>query len=155
MNIQSVLVVLILSLPVAVISLTITRASVFQPLREWVLERNAWLGKLVTCPYCTSHWVSFALVAYYRPRIVQSAWWPLDLILSAFALVALAMPISFVVYRSFQGMAVDNSHETERLRVALGKAKDKLVEQAEQIKALSDPDVIPLRVEHRTRPERS
>ncbi len=135
MNTQSLLVVLLLSLPVAVISLTITRASVFQYLREWIRERNEWLGKLFTCPYCMSHWVSFALVACYQPRIIQW-WWPLDLVLSAFAIVALAMPVSFVVYRSFQGLIIENNDEADLLRAALEKAREKLIEQDTTIKEL-------------------
>ena len=155
MNPKSLIEVIALAFAAAVISLTITKSSLFEHPRKWVLERSEWLGKLVSCAYCTSHWVSFALVAIYQPRIIQSAWWPLDLIVSACVLVALAMPVSFVVYKSFQGMTVDNSDETELLRAALEKAKEKLIEQAAQIKALSNPDVVSLRVEHRTRSERS
>lgn len=133
MNTKALLVVLILSLPVSTISLTITKSSLFERLREWALERNKWLGKLVSCPYCTSHWVSFALVAWYQPRMLQSAWLPVDLIISAFAIVALAMPISFVVLCSFKNMASsEEDPEKEQLRAALQKARELLAQRASQ-----------------------
>ncbi len=144
MNTKALLVVLILSLPVSAITLTITKSSLFERLREWALERNEWLGKLVSCPYCTSHWVSFALVAWYQPRMLHSVWLPVDLIISAFAIVALAIPISFVVYCSFTGIGkIDNDAENkevdlQRMRNALANAKEKLIEQGRQIKAMSE-----------------
>jgi hypothetical protein len=137
MDKQSLFTLLLLAPVVAVISTTITRSSVFHPLRKWMLEHNHWIGKLITCPYCTAHWVSFVIVALYRPRIVHSGWWPVDLLLSAFALVALAMPIAFVVYRSFLGMPQENNEEVELLRAALEKAKGMIVAQQKTIKGLS------------------
>lgn len=136
MNTQSAFAILFLSLPVAVVSITITKASVFERLRQWVQNRNQWFGKLITCPYCTSHWVSFALVAFYRPRVVQSGWWPIDLAASAFALVAIATPISFVIYRSFRQLEpASNGEEVGELRGALAKAKGIILEQREKLQS--------------------
>lgn len=130
MNLQQLFVVLILTLPVSAISLTITKSSLFERLREWALERNKWLGKLVSCPYCASHWVSFALVALYQPRVIQSTAWPIDLIVSAFAIVALAQPVSFLVLLSFKNMASsEEDPEKEQLRAALQKARELLTQR--------------------------
>lgn len=126
MNTKALLVVLILSLPVAAISLTITKSSLFEPLRKWLLDKSEWLGQLISCPHCTSHWVSFALVAIYHPRMLQSAWWLVDLMVSAFAIVALAMPVSFIVVYSLRGMAPTEDPEKEQLRSALQKARELL-----------------------------
>lgn len=139
MNPKSLIEILILALAVAVISLTVTKSTLFEKPRQWILERSAWIGKLVTCPYCTSHWVSFVLVALYQPKITHSPWWQLDLLVSAFAIVALAMPIAFVVHRSFQGIGTADGDEVALLRTALARARDKLIEQERQIKALSPP----------------
>ncbi len=130
MNWQQLFMILILALPVSAITLTITRSSLFERPREWMLEKNEWFGKLVTCPYCTSHWVSFALVVWYQPRMLQS-WLPVDLIISTFAVVALAMPISFVILCSFKNMALlEEDPEKEQLRAALQKAHELLARQA-------------------------
>ena len=126
MNFQAIL---ILSLPAAAISLTITKSFLFEHLREWVLERSKWFGKLVTCPYCASHWVSFALVALYHPRMVQSVWLPADLIISTFAIVALAQPVSLVVLCCLRGMESKEDPEKEQLRAALQKARELLAQR--------------------------
>jgi hypothetical protein len=81
--------VAVLALAATAVSLTITRATIFAAFRAWVVSRSAWLGKLVSCPYCTSHWVAFALVGAYRPVLVP-CWLPLDLAVSAFAMVTLS-----------------------------------------------------------------
>ena len=137
MNIHALAIATVLALAVAALSLTITKAAVFKDLREWVNGRNEWLGKLVSCPYCTSHWVSFILVGIYRPVIVQSAVWPVNLAVSAFVIVGLAAPMSWVIYCSFTKLYEPENEEAQALRAALEKAKEKLVEQARQIKTLS------------------
>lgn len=48
---------------------TIGKERIFEPLRRRVGAPDSWLGYLVCCPYCLSHWIAFAVVpltgAYY------------------------------------------------------------------------------------------
>jgi hypothetical protein len=44
------------------LSQTLTRERLFAPLRERLGGKETWLGYLVSCPYCASHYVAFALV---------------------------------------------------------------------------------------------
>jgi hypothetical protein len=48
---------------------TIAKEQIFAPLRERLGGKDTWLGYLVSCPYCASHYLAFALVpltgAYY------------------------------------------------------------------------------------------
>jgi len=69
--------VIYLSFVTASLSFTITETKLFKPLREWVKGRNVFLGELLSCGYCLGHWVAFALVIIYRPRLLYS-WWLLD-----------------------------------------------------------------------------
>jgi|UniRef100_UPI0040573A56 hypothetical protein len=71
-----------LSFITASISFTVTETKLFKRLREWVKERNAFFGELLHCGYCFGHWVAFALVAIYQPKVV-AAWPPLDYFLTA------------------------------------------------------------------------
>ena len=41
---------------------TITKERIFLPVRERLGGKETWLGYLVSCPYCTSHWLAFVLV---------------------------------------------------------------------------------------------
>ena len=55
---------------------TIAKERIFLPVRERLGGKETWLGYLVSCPYCASHWLAFVLVpvtgAYYlhaTPRL--------------------------------------------------------------------------------------
>lgn len=51
------------------LSYTIAKEELFRGLRDRCGGRGTWLGYLVSCPYCLSHWVAFIVVpltgAYY------------------------------------------------------------------------------------------
>lgn len=44
------------------VSQTIAKERIFAPLRERLGGKDTWLGYLVSCPYCVSHYIAFALV---------------------------------------------------------------------------------------------
>jgi uncharacterized membrane protein len=53
---------LAVSLVVMGLSHTIARERIFAPLRRRLGGNATWLGYLVSCPYCVSHWVAFIVV---------------------------------------------------------------------------------------------
>ncbi len=53
---------LAVSLVVMGLSHTIARERICEPLRRWLGGRETWLGYLVSCPYCVSHWLAMILV---------------------------------------------------------------------------------------------
>lgn len=98
MNMIGLYQVAILALATAAISVTVSKARVLASAREWIASRNNWLGELVSCSYCTSHWVAIALVAIYRPVLV-SQWIIVDLLVSVFGVVAIAAIVSGVIIK--------------------------------------------------------
>lgn len=68
---------------IATITVTIGKTHAFSAMRSAVRHRSEWLGRLVSCPYCLSHWCALAVVLWDRP--CESA---LDNLAIAFALVA-------------------------------------------------------------------
>lgn len=80
---------IVLGFAIGAVSFTIARTKITQPLREKIKGRNTWLGNLVGCPYCLSHWFAFAAAGLYRPRIVH-LWLPLDVLVAAMVMVAIA-----------------------------------------------------------------
>jgi hypothetical protein len=80
--------IIFLSFVTASISFTVTEKELFKPLREWT-EKIFFFGTLLSCGYCFDHWVAFALVAIYRPKIFEF-WWLLDYFLTALAIAWLA-----------------------------------------------------------------
>lgn len=86
------------------ISHTITRERIFAPLRARLGGMDTWLGYLVSCPYCASHYVAFALVPLtgtYAIRVVP-AWGPLsvalDWFLSSILVTVLAAFLRVIFY---------------------------------------------------------
>lgn len=88
--------VAVLALATAAISVTVSKARIFAFVRGWIASRSRRLGELVSCSYCTSHWVAIGLVAVYRPVLI-SQWIILDLIISVFSVVAIAAIVSGVI----------------------------------------------------------
>jgi hypothetical protein len=74
--------VIYLSFVTAAISFTVTETKIFKAPREWTKKKSTFLGDLLSCGYCFGHWVAFALVAVYRPKLFES-WWLLDYFLTA------------------------------------------------------------------------
>jgi hypothetical protein len=81
--------VIYLSLAADSISFTVSESKLFLPLREWVKKRIPRLGEFLSCGYCLGHWVSFGLVAVYRPKLFES-WWLLDYSLTALVIAWLS-----------------------------------------------------------------
>jgi len=94
-----------LSLAVAALSMTITKAKVTIPLRNAIIRRSAWFGELFSCPYCMNHWLAVSIVAVYRPVIVDSGFYLLDLAVSALVVVALASFGVGLIYKSVSSIA--------------------------------------------------
>jgi hypothetical protein len=77
------------------ISQTIAKERIFEPLREKLGGKETWLGYLVSCPYCVSYYVAFALVPLtdtYPIGVVVEGWvgWVLRWFLSSILLTVIA-----------------------------------------------------------------
>ena len=81
--------VLYLSIVTASIAFTVSEAKLFLPVREWFKRKLPYLGELISCGYCLCHWVAFALVAIYRPKLFD-LWWLLDYFLTALVIAWLS-----------------------------------------------------------------
>lgn len=90
----------VLAFATSAIAMSFTQGSMFEPLRNWITRKNALLGELSRCFFCLGHWIAFAGVAVYRPRPLQ-LWWPADLVVAAFVVIALASLISGMMFAGF------------------------------------------------------
>lgn len=102
MNYPALLDLLVLALAIATVSMTISKTYIFRALRDFLEERSEWLEKLFSCPYCLSHWLSFAAVALYQPRPIESGFLIVDLAVSAFAVVCLSAWFGGLIFRAFR-----------------------------------------------------
>lgn len=109
---EKLLVLLILALANATISVTLNRASIFDAPRGWLAKKSEFLGKLLSCPYCLSHWVAFALVGIYRPQVLD-AHWVLNFLTASFAVVTLTTFCVGLMFASFQQIPAPRGTEQE------------------------------------------
>ena len=60
------------------LSYTIAKEEMFRGLRDRCGGQDTWLGYLVSCPYCVSHWVAFVIVpltsTYYVHMAARIPW---------------------------------------------------------------------------------
>lgn len=105
-----IVLLLLVSIATSAISLTISRAKIFEWLRKGLLRRRPpgkFLAELVSCPYCVSHWVALALVWAYPLRFTEGYFW-LDLIVLTAAVVGISAVISGKVYAAVASIGGDD-----------------------------------------------
>ena len=91
---------LLLGVCCGIISYTIAKGSIFGPLREWFIMRSLWLGKLVTCPLCLSHWVAIGAMMIYHPCMIGSGSF-VDYVVTGFSLAGLSALFAATIFKLF------------------------------------------------------
>ncbi|MGZ3423005.1 MAG: hypothetical protein ACXVEF_25600 [Polyangiales bacterium] len=66
--------IVILSAIVMGLSHTIAKERIFRAFRERLGGRETFCGYLVSCPYCNSHWLAFALVPLTDTYVIDVTW---------------------------------------------------------------------------------
>lgn len=94
----------VLSAAVSAVSMILAKSTLFERPRDWVKEHSKFFGQLVNCPLCTSVWVSALTTAVFAPVLVPGSAVILQLLVSWLAIVAVAAPISGIIYKSFSQM---------------------------------------------------
>jgi len=86
--------IFLIGIAVAAISLTVTRSDLFRPFRNDV--RNVkFLGKVLTCPYCFSHWMAAILSIFYQPEL--KTYVIIEWFIGLFCIVAISVPIMALI----------------------------------------------------------
>ncbi|HEY1585495.1 MAG TPA: DUF1360 domain-containing protein [Polyangia bacterium] len=112
------------------LSYTVSKEEMFRGLRDRCGQRSGWLGYLVSCPYCLSHWVAFVIVpltgTYYvhmasRIRIVSPI---VDWFLSSIlvTVVAAFLRVIFFFVDETQGFVRRRKKVTEKVAQQVERA---------------------------------
>lgn len=133
---------LVVSAVVMGIAQTIAKERVFEPLRGALGGKDTWLGYLVSCPYCVSHWVAFALVPLTGAMYVRVApRWGLastllDWFLSSILVVVVAafLRVGFWFVDESQGL-VRRRQKTEEATTRLVRERAELLRDGDGKKA--------------------
>jgi len=127
---------LAVSLVVMGLSHTIARERIFAPLRRRLGGHDTWLGYLVSCPYCVSHWVAFIVVPLtgtYPLKVIPS-WGAVSSLLTWFlssvlvAVIAAFFRVVFYFVDETQGLVRRQQRQVEE-EVETRKAVRENIEQ--------------------------
>jgi len=117
------------------ISQTISKERICLPLRERLGGKETWFGYLVSCPYCVSHYVAFAIVPLtgtYPIQVVVGGWvgWGLKWFLSSLLVTVIAafFRVIFWFVDESQGL-VRRRQQTEEEETGTKRLVRKQVEQ--------------------------
>ena len=126
------------------ISYTIAHERIFAPLRDRLGGKKTFVGYLVACPYCNSHYIAFLLVPLtdlYFVRIAP-AWGVagsiLDWFLSSYLVVVIAafLRVIFFWVDETQGLVrrrqVETEAETETQRVIKARTEHELEHEMQE-----------------------
>ena len=121
---------LILAIPVACVSWTVTHEEILRDLRDYCLRRSQRSHTFIarkcffvfTCEYCFSHYVAIAFIALARFKLLFSDW--RGYVISLFAVVFVAN-----LYMSLFG----------RLRLEIRKEREEISELEEQREKREEP----------------
>jgi len=118
LNVRNVFHLIYLSVACGAISLALTKSTVLNGLHDLLEKRTPFLGKMLSCPWCTSHWVALGLVLAYDPLAIteydhatyQLMGWmrfvvvPLDYVVAVFAMVALSTVTMRFMYSTIKSL---------------------------------------------------
>jgi hypothetical protein len=120
---------------------TIAKEKIFEPLRVRLGGRDTWFGYLVSCPYCVSHWIAFALVPLTGASYLRVAprWGLLSTVLDWFLSSILVVVLAAFLRVGF--WLVDESQGLVRRRQRTEEETARLVrERAEQVERERDDE---------------
>ncbi len=124
------------SLVVMGLSHTIARERLFAPLRRALGGHDTWLGYLVSCPYCVSHWIAFLLVPLtgtYAIEVVPR-WGPVSTVLRwllssiLVTVVAAFLRVAFYFVDETQGLVRRQQKTVEEQTATVQAAREHLTD---------------------------
>jgi hypothetical protein len=94
----------VIGIAVGVVTLTLTKATIFEGLRESIKRKSAFFGELCSCPYCTSHWLALVALLICRTPLRISNMLLIDYGLSILTVIFISALTAGLIYRSLKPM---------------------------------------------------
>jgi hypothetical protein len=69
---------------------------------KWVQKAAEKVGYLVTCPYCSSHWISLLVVVLFRPNVHVYDNILMNIAVLTMALVAISALWVLIIYNAYK-----------------------------------------------------
>jgi len=95
------LIVLWLGIATGAISLLVTKSTIFNPVHNWLEKHASFIEELLSCPWCTSHWVALFFTLIYHPLLVD-LWRPVDYLVTIMVMVTIASVTARIIYSAYK-----------------------------------------------------
>jgi hypothetical protein len=100
--------VVLIGVATGALSLFVTKSALLNSFHKWLEKRSPFLEELLSCPWCTSHWVGFFLMLVYRPLVISNpiGWLfvPVDWLVTLMVIVFIAMLTAGAMFRALKPM---------------------------------------------------
>jgi hypothetical protein len=108
--------VVVLGIATGAISLFLTKSSLLNGFHTWLEKKSPFLGEMLNCPWCTSHWVAGFFTLVYQPLLLDWGWrpawmytsWlnyafvPVDYAVTIFVMAAISALTAGAMYRALK-----------------------------------------------------
>ncbi len=119
---------IIWSLAVGVVSVTIAKGGPFKWIKEYLLAHHKYIGQLVACPFCLSHYISAAATVYlaivYKLSFIDAVLLWLALIAGA-GLVGL-MLVTYLWVSKLHSLLIAESRKRNKVEKKLFKTWEEI-----------------------------
>jgi hypothetical protein len=102
---QFIIQFLFVSFAVASISYTISKSELFSVLREYTNEKFKTVYKIISCPYCLSHWLAVAGMLFVEPILFNNIY--INIFIFTFVCVTLSSFWIGMISRAFEFMVIE------------------------------------------------
>src|SRR5580658_4696274 len=98
---HEIMTVLWLGIATGAISLVLTKSTVFNFLHDWLEAKLPFLGEMLNCPWCTSHWVALFFTLIYHP-LLTNVFAPVDYLVTIMVMVVIAAVTARIIYSAYK-----------------------------------------------------
>jgi hypothetical protein len=88
--------VIVIGIATGAISMFITKSALLNSFHAWLEKKSPFLEEMLSCPWCTSHWIGAFFLLVYQPWLLDWGWRPVWMTTIPL-LNFLLMPVDFLV----------------------------------------------------------
>lgn len=93
--------VLWLGIATGAISMVISKSALLNKFHDWLEPRAPFLEEMLSCPWCTSHWVALFFTLIYHPLLIDG-FFPIDYLVSIMVMVVIAAVTARIIYSAYK-----------------------------------------------------
>jgi hypothetical protein len=97
--------VILIGVATGAISLFITKSALLNSFHTWLEKKSPFFEEMLSCPWCTSHWIGAFFLLVYQPWIINAGnafLAPVDWLVTWMVVVTVAALTARIIYSSYK-----------------------------------------------------